>query len=264
MNAKDSKYAICRHLKTDGRRCQSPALTGGALCYFHTNLHHAHRRPRTVEALSSGWQESAIEAEGDPEGDPLALARVYPHQDEIQFPPLEDAESIQLATSMLFQSIATGQIYFKRARLLLYTLKIACINQRALAVARAADTGTTAIPSRIVRTADGHALVPPDDDAAASADPPAAIGLSPTVASPALAHSSNLTPHSADPKTAKPEPTAEASPAPTAKPAPTARNIGAQGNALGSGASEDRSAESPLSTAHFDPQTHLTQIQSRI
>jgi hypothetical protein len=40
---------------------------------------------------------------------------------------------------MLFQAIATGQVHFKRARLLLYTLKIAAINQRALTQSRAAD-----------------------------------------------------------------------------------------------------------------------------
>ena len=202
-----AKTPLCRHIKTNGRRCQSPALTGGVLCYFHSNLHHAHRRPPVVEALSSGWQESAVDAEGDPEGDPFALARVYPRQDEIQFPPLEDAESIQLATSMLFQAIATGQIYFKRARLLLYTFKIACINQRALTNARATETGLATIPSRIVRTADGHTLAPPDDEEPASPAPesaaPAPLGTeaapptespSPTAASPA--HGSKLTAHS--------------------------------------------------------------------
>ncbi|HEY4381110.1 MAG TPA: hypothetical protein VGN01_12245 [Acidobacteriaceae bacterium] len=155
---------LCRHLKANGHRCQSPALHGEQLCYFHNNLHHAHRRPLRTEALSSGWQESAIAGEGDPEGDLFTVARVYPRQDEIQFPPLEDPESIQLATSMLFQAVATGQIYFKRANLLIATLKIACINQRALARARAEESQATIVtPTYVLRTADGLALAPPDD-----------------------------------------------------------------------------------------------------
>ena len=62
MTAKDSNYAVCRHLKTNGRRCQSPALTGGALCFFHRNLHQTHRRPPTAEKLMSTWQEETIQS----------------------------------------------------------------------------------------------------------------------------------------------------------------------------------------------------------
>ena len=160
MNA--SKFAVCRHLKTNGRRCQSPALTGGALCFFHRNLHQTHRRPPTAEKLMSTWQEETIQSFRDGGEDPLAIARAYPKQNEIEFPALEDAESVQLATSMLFQAIATGQIHFKRARLLLYTLKIAAINQRALARSLAASDAETA-PTRIVRTKHGHLLAAPDE-----------------------------------------------------------------------------------------------------
>ena len=162
MNAKDSKFAVCRHIKTNGRRCQSPALTGGALCFFHRNLHQNHRRPPTAEKLMSTWQEETIQSFRDGGEDPLAIARAYPKQNEIHFPALEDAESVQLATSMLFQAIATGQIHFKRARLLLYTLKIAAINQRALARSLAASEAETA-PTRIVRTKHGHLLAAPDE-----------------------------------------------------------------------------------------------------
>jgi hypothetical protein len=162
MNAQHSQYAICRYIKTNGHQCQSPALTGNALCFFHNKLHDTHRRPQDAQTLSSGWQEYAVEAERDPEGDPPTLARVYPHQDELTFPALEDAESVQLATSMLFQAIATGQIYFKRARLLLATLKIACINQHALATSRAAESADAPILTSIVRTPDGQTLAAPD------------------------------------------------------------------------------------------------------
>jgi hypothetical protein len=170
MNAKPSRYTTCRHIKTNGRVCQSPALTGGVLCYFHRNLHHTHRRPVDAVRLTSEWQEDEIQF-GDGTGeDYLVAGRVYPRQDQIQFPALEDAESVQLATSMLFQAIATGQIQFKRARLLIATLKIACINQRALAVSRAADTDPSSVPRSIVHTTQGHVLAAPAEDAPAEVD----------------------------------------------------------------------------------------------
>ena len=34
---------ICRHIKTNGRRCKSPSLGLSALCYFHSRLHRRHR-----------------------------------------------------------------------------------------------------------------------------------------------------------------------------------------------------------------------------
>ena len=153
MNAEAITTPLCTHIRTNGSVCQSPALKGEPLCFFHNKLRVTHRRPPTVEPLTSFWQETHIRMEGDPEGDPGAIARAYPHQNEIEFPPLEDAESVQLATSMLFQAIATGQIYFKRARLLLYTLKIAVINQRALTQSRAADAAS---PSTLPPPADHH------------------------------------------------------------------------------------------------------------
>jgi hypothetical protein len=179
MNAKDSKFAVCRHVKTNGRRCQSPALTGGALCYFHRNLHRAHRRPLTAEKLVSTWQEETLQAFRGGGEDPLAIARAYPQQNDINFPPLEDAVSVQLATSMLFQAIATGSIHFKRARMLLYTLKIACINQRALSAALKLEADSSSQPTRIVRTAHGHALAAPDDNPSAPASAPTVAPTAP-------------------------------------------------------------------------------------
>jgi hypothetical protein len=146
MNA-EAIIPLCTHIKTNGRTCQSPALTGESLCFFHRKLRDTHRRPPTVEALTSYWQESSIETATDRDEDIETMNRVYPRQNQIEFPALEDAESVQLATSMLFQAIATGQIHFKRARLLLYTLKIAVINNRALTLSRNADAASSsAVP----------------------------------------------------------------------------------------------------------------------
>jgi hypothetical protein len=131
---------LCTHIKTNGSPCQSPALRGEPLCFFHNRLQVTHQRPQDARPLTSYSQEYAILSEGGrSEDDPDAVARAYPHQNQIEFPPLEDAEAVQLATSMLFQAIATGQIHFKRARLLIYTLKVAIINHRALFQSRSAD-----------------------------------------------------------------------------------------------------------------------------
>ncbi|HXE08660.1 MAG TPA: hypothetical protein VN612_12245 [Acidobacteriaceae bacterium] len=153
-NLTDSKpvISLCRHIKTDGRRCRSAAISGGFFCYFHVKLRRAHRRPPVVEAMTSYWQEYSLQ--GPEEEEFGNIKRAYPLQDEILFPPLEDAESVQLATSMLFQAIATGQIHFKRARLLINTLKIACINQRALLNSRSAGESES-LPGHIIETADG-------------------------------------------------------------------------------------------------------------
>ncbi|HWG16340.1 MAG TPA: hypothetical protein VN678_00670 [Acidobacteriaceae bacterium] len=167
MNAQtNSKPAIslCRHIKTDGRRCRSAAISGGFFCYFHVKLRRTHRRPPIVEAMTSYWQEYSLQ--GPEEEEFGNIKRAYPHQDEILFPPLEDAESVQLATSMLFQAIATGQIHFKRARLLIYTLKIACINQRALLNSRPADEAES-LPGDIIETADGTTHVALDNPTSA-------------------------------------------------------------------------------------------------
>jgi hypothetical protein len=34
---------ICRHIKTNGRRCKSPSLGLSAFCYFHSRLHRRHK-----------------------------------------------------------------------------------------------------------------------------------------------------------------------------------------------------------------------------
>jgi len=142
MTSAKSIVPLCRHTKTNGRRCKSPALNGGRFCYFHQRLRRAHRPATVEEAMTSYWQEYPLQ--GPEEEEFGNIKRSYPRQDQIRFPPLEDAESVQLATSMLFQAIATGQIHFKRARLLIYTLKIACINQRALRLDRAEDAAVDA------------------------------------------------------------------------------------------------------------------------
>jgi hypothetical protein len=78
-----SEYALCRHTKTDGRRCQSPALSTSAFCHFHQKLRRT--RPSTIGA-----------------GPGLSTHVLH---------PLRNARSIQQALSMVFNGVLTGQIH---------------------------------------------------------------------------------------------------------------------------------------------------------
>lgn len=40
MDRRKSFIPLCRHTKTDGRLCGSPALTGRHFCYYHQRHHH--------------------------------------------------------------------------------------------------------------------------------------------------------------------------------------------------------------------------------
>ena len=81
----------CNHIKSDGVRCGSPALTNGSYCYAHTQMH-----------------------------------RPSPGLDCL--PPFEDANGIQCALMQVADAIVRGAIDYKRAALLLYALQIASAN----------------------------------------------------------------------------------------------------------------------------------------
>lgn len=101
---------ICRHIKANGTQCGSPSLTNGSLCYFHNRLHQRHRRFRHTEA-TRGY--------------------LIPGH-HIELTALEDAESVQLAISMVINALATGALEIKRATALLYGLQLASINSARL------------------------------------------------------------------------------------------------------------------------------------
>jgi hypothetical protein len=90
----------CQHVKTNGTQCDSPALSGGKLCFFH-------RRARQ--------QRLRMETEvQDPQ--PFVL------------PLLEDANSIQMALMQIMQLMISGRMDRKMASTLLYSLQIASSN----------------------------------------------------------------------------------------------------------------------------------------
>jgi hypothetical protein len=150
MDSQAEKYAICRHIKTNGRRCQSPAITGSIFCFYHRTFRRSHDaactakigplRPETVQYLLENGQNPAQ----------FATSPAY------AFPPLEDAESIQLAISLLFSAIAAGQVDPVQGRSLLYALQVASFNVRALAPALASGDDLSTLPRRVVRTRDGQ------------------------------------------------------------------------------------------------------------
>ena len=152
MDSHADKYPICRHIKTNGHRCQSPAVTGSGLCYFHRTIRRTHDaactskigplRPETVQYLLENGQRPAQ----------------FAASPACNFPPLEDPEAIQLSISLLFAAIAAGQVEPGLARTLLYALQVASWNVRALAPAQATGEDFSTLARRVVRTRDGHSL----------------------------------------------------------------------------------------------------------
>jgi hypothetical protein len=103
-------YHLCRHIKTNGLQCHSPALDDGQWCYFHHRLHGRHEKYRTTEA-TRGY--------------------LIPGQ-HIELAALEDRESVQVALSVVINALASGNLDIKRATALLYGLQLASNNARGL------------------------------------------------------------------------------------------------------------------------------------
>jgi hypothetical protein len=100
------QLTLCRHIKTNGTRCQSPSLTGELRCYFHSRLHQSHKRFRHNDA-TRGY--------------------LIPGQ-HIELNTLEDRESVQVALSVVINALATGNLDTRRATALLYGLQLASNN----------------------------------------------------------------------------------------------------------------------------------------
>ena len=100
------QYDLCRHIKTNGLRCKSPAVTETVYCYFHTRLHRRHAAFR-------------------PQGE---AARYVIAGQHVQLLALEDRESVQTALSVVINALALGQLETRRATALLYGLQLAAMN----------------------------------------------------------------------------------------------------------------------------------------
>jgi hypothetical protein len=100
------KIQLCRHIKTNGLRCKSPAFNSGSHCYFHATLNRRHSPYRYT---------------------PATRGYLLPGQ-HIELAPLEDRESVQLALSLVINALASGNLDTRRATALLYGLQLAGTN----------------------------------------------------------------------------------------------------------------------------------------
>jgi hypothetical protein len=96
-------YQECRHIKSNGSKCHSPAMKDKPYCYYHTR---AHRIVRNANAIAS-----------------------YEHKD-LQIPFLEDRGAVQIALSEVVSALASNHIEFKRAALMIYALQVASSNAK--------------------------------------------------------------------------------------------------------------------------------------
>lgn len=153
-----SKFRLCRHIKTNGRRCQGPALHSDSLCYFHRNLLRRHQPAAAPPPLRPEAVQFFVES-----GLSTELLYTPPPAPALVFPPLEDAESIQLSLSILLSALAARQVHTELARNLLYTLQLASINVRALSTVPLTDADRSTLVHHVVHDPEGHALAPPDE-----------------------------------------------------------------------------------------------------
>jgi hypothetical protein len=117
-------YQLCRHIKTNGKRCQSPALVGTAFCYYHTRTH-------------------------------MMAAPNYLKFDDLKLPLLEDSASVQVAISKITDAFACSRIDARRAGLLLYAVQIASQN-----IDRASDRENSEIVHSMTVTNQGDEMAP--------------------------------------------------------------------------------------------------------
>jgi hypothetical protein len=123
--------AICRHIKTNGRRCKSPSLGLSAFCYFHSRLLRRHKHlVETAPVLSANHPNQQASATETPQ--------YLPEPFELDLPPLENVESIQVSISLLVAALARNRIDSKRAAVLLYGLQLASTNARSVTIEPAA------------------------------------------------------------------------------------------------------------------------------
>jgi hypothetical protein len=107
-------YPNCEHIKPGGKRCGSPALKGGTLCFYHTDV----RRRVPKNNLF------------------VFLANPRPHESPyypFELPYMEDPEAIQMAFAQFIHAVSQQMITESRARLVLSALHGAAANLRYMA-----------------------------------------------------------------------------------------------------------------------------------
>jgi hypothetical protein len=145
---------ICRHIKTNGRQCKSPSLGVSAFCYFHSRLHRRHRNLlENSSALATSSPNPAASTPGTLQSPPDYAAQ---NPIELDLPPVEDAESIQVSISLLIAALARNRIDAKRAAVLLYGLQLASTNAKSITI----EPSAASIIRALTRTKSGLDLAP--------------------------------------------------------------------------------------------------------
>jgi hypothetical protein len=116
----------CRHVRTNGTQCGSPALKGKELCFYHEQ-----NQPRAVELYMDGERYS---------------------DGSIVLPVFEDAHSIQTVIRQVVQLMLTRRIERKDAGLLLYALQIASGNLKLMQAEKAKPTQVVVEPDKATET----------------------------------------------------------------------------------------------------------------
>ena len=150
-------YNLCRHIKTNGKVCRSPALTDHSFCYFHQKLR---RRHRDLTAPSTRPVEITHEIVYDPRGypvpQPLPTAAITPITAELDLPLLEDRESVQVAISLVVSAIARNRIDPRRAATILYGLQLASNNTRHTTI----EPTASSLAPAVAHSASGYDVLP--------------------------------------------------------------------------------------------------------
>ncbi len=96
-------YMECRHIKSNGCKCEAAALRGMSYCYFHARLHRTLRNHKSESASAS----AAVPNAG------------------LDLPAVEDRTAIQLALTQVLQGMGSRRIDPRFGTQLLYGLQIA-------------------------------------------------------------------------------------------------------------------------------------------
>ena len=116
----------CRHVKTNGTQCGSPALKAEELCYYHQQ-----NQPQEVELYVDGERHS---------------------EGSMVLPVFEDAHSIQTAIRQVVQLMLSRRIDRKDAGVLLYALQIASGNLKTMQAEKATPTQVVMEPDKAAET----------------------------------------------------------------------------------------------------------------
>src|SRR5206468_1597615 len=92
----------CNHIKIDGNRCGSPAITGNPGCHFHNHI--------------------------------------FRERKQFALPPLEDANSVQVAIMEIMLALVEERMDRAKAATLLYACQIAQSNLRNLSLSPKTET----------------------------------------------------------------------------------------------------------------------------